>query len=86
MGTETSPKTETATDANTVLPAVKNHCTIVCGWDENKKLAYMRTFDYENDKTEKELAQVAVKWCIDNCKGGWMISDISCVNITEVNE
>lgn len=42
----------------------------------------MHTFDYQNDKEEKELAQNALTWCMDNCDE-WMISDIGEILIGE---
>jgi len=66
------------------IPPVPTHATIICGWDKNKNLVYMHTFDYENDKQEKELAKIALNWCMDNCHN-WMISDIGEIFIGEKN-
>lgn len=60
---------------------VKNHETIVCGWDENKKLVFMRTFDYVNSLEEQMLAQDAFAWVMENCKGGYLLSDIKHIKI-----
>lgn len=32
---------------------VKSHSTILCGWNKERKLIYMRTFDYEIAKKKK---------------------------------
>ena len=65
------------------IPPVPTHATIVCGWDKNKNLVYMHTFDYQNDEEEKQLAIAAFKWCVDNCPGGFMIGDIDTIEIKE---
>lgn len=61
---------------------MKTHCTIVCGWDKEKNLIYMRTFDFENSETEKKLAFEAQDYVSENC-AGWMIADISTINVIE---
>lgn len=72
-------KNDTEKAQLTALP----HKTIVYGWDEDQKLIYVRTFDFENSEDEKRLALEAYEWCSQNCKGGYFISDTNIIDIVE---
>lgn len=60
---------------------VKHHDTIVIGWNENREVVYVRTFDYVADPIQAAEAQVAFKWCIDNC-ASWRIGTTEKLNIS----
>jgi hypothetical protein len=52
---------------------IKHHDTIVIGWNDKNEVVYIRTFDYKWDPHQAAEAQVALKWCVDNC-AYWQIS------------
>lgn len=71
METETSTKTETATDANTVLAEGFNpHETIVVGWQKGK-ITYCRTF---NDVSDRYNMMKAFDYVREHCEICYMSS------------